>query len=1170
MKVSGAIRPNSDAFGTANAKGSSGPSAANLNNRGDSDGPGLAGRIRYNVTIPLEIGEGIAKRASNIAEGLDMPISMAAAVMQHHQWNPERLMEEATTSFSKVLGMCGRSLAQRAAAEEVAKAQEQDAPRACGICFDDTTEGEALACGHWFCNDCWSGYLRSQVTDIHRGIIHTTCMGRVRQTAEEVAAEEERALEEAAARARAREEAASLALARQLQAEETNKSKEKGGRGGGKGKSSFGKSSQFSDAFKSKATNASATETKSSSTSTSTSSASSSSAEPVETKTPTRRSLQPKEIKCPCLVPYGMFARLLPVDAPPTPSTSTSTSTSLTVPAAGSASTGASSSSPPSFFETPDGWRLRAAYRGWVLDSYVEAETRLRWCPNPRCPETESVRQFTQARLATILANNAKFDEDQDVKVVKPKKGVGSSKEAVGGFDLESGVPSVKENGKNSNTDEADGDGDGFGDGKEEELDLDDWGDFEGDDGAGGDASDNEVIGNADVNGVDTGGSGDVDEVRLPDSAPTLNGMYSHVNFKRSSSQNSTASRDAASGGALSPQKRLLHKVRRSMHLKNMRTALGMSVEDARKLTLDDLLFLHMLGPFNRVTDSVTSFVEVPPTLNVTATRIAHALGFSGRPSAKEEAKMSTTKMVSTLVDPFARLVDPMTGPSLSRSYSNASNTGSPLPSSSSSSSYSSASTPLPAVTSWLKLPDYAVSPCIVEDAEGNLGVATVKCICEEEFCFKCSTAPHVPAPCDIARRWRTTLNSDDATRLWLESKTKPCPKCKVPIEKNRACNHMVCAKCQFSFCWLCLEAWDRHNEYYVCTEFNAGTASAGMSATAAIEAANLKMQKYSFYSTRFHNHQRALQFVASQKSALERSLSKAAKGWHSLTIAKAEAEAAHLESLMAESEASSLSTSSSTSTSTSSPSSSSSPYNHHADMSDASGGGVGAGLSGPRMAVLLNASSAHQAASATGAAGGDIFTTVATGASSSSSSSSSKDAQGLLSADSSSDMFNMYHFVLRAFDEIEKARVALSWVWVTAYYMAETPSESQAQTRLLFQAQAEMLVRTTERLHDALENTKFDLVALARQRAGIVDGTAAIEKARTSICTDMRLGRYDDILMHEAQVDSFGQTGNEAWNCPYCPGHIVPAGKQFCNRCEGCRKHGEPECRVCSDPNSH
>ena len=38
----------------------------------------------------------------------------------------------------------------------------------------------------------------------------------------------------------------------------------------------------------------------------------------------------------------------------------------------------------------------------------------------------------------------------------------------------------------------------------------------------------------------------------------------------------------------------------------------------------------------------------------------------------------------------------------------------------------------------------------------------------------------------------------------WLEKKTKRCPKCSEPIEKNAGCNHMTC-RCGHQFCWLCL-----------------------------------------------------------------------------------------------------------------------------------------------------------------------------------------------------------------------------------------------------------------------------------------------------------------------------------------------------------------------------
>jgi len=43
-------------------------------------------------------------------------------------------------------------------------------------------------------------------------------------------------------------------------------------------------------------------------------------------------------------------------------------------------------------------------------------------------------------------------------------------------------------------------------------------------------------------------------------------------------------------------------------------------------------------------------------------------------------------------------------------------------------------------------------------------------------------------------------------TSGWTVANTKQCPKCKIPIEKNKGCNHMTC-KCGFHFCWLCLHS---------------------------------------------------------------------------------------------------------------------------------------------------------------------------------------------------------------------------------------------------------------------------------------------------------------------------------------------------------------------------
>ena len=82
-----------------------------------------------------------------------------------------------------------------------------------------------------------------------------------------------------------------------------------------------------------------------------------------------------------------------------------------------------------------------------------------------------------------------------------------------------------------------------------------------------------------------------------------------------------------------------------------------------------------------------------------------------------------------------------------------------------------------------------------------------IKCVCGAEFCFACGGPPHYPATCPQFDAWREKHKEADKEskqraleRKWLQEHTKPCPKCKTPIEKNKGCNHMTCKSCIF---WL-------------------------------------------------------------------------------------------------------------------------------------------------------------------------------------------------------------------------------------------------------------------------------------------------------------------------------------------------------------------------------
>ena len=158
-----------------------------------------------------------------------------------------------------------------------------------------------------------------------------------------------------------------------------------------------------------------------------------------------------------------------------------------------------------------------------------------------------------------------------------------------------------------------------------------------------------------------------------------------------------------------------------------------------------------------------------------------------------------------------------------------------------------------------------------------------VACPSGHVFCWECgATGGHEPTSCAKWKDWQgkiaemrpeelsdTGAASEAAANcLWLLTHSKPCPKCRSPIQKNEGCNHMKCSKCKHDFCWVCLGPWKKHSTdtggYFRCNRYD-DTKKVEERTESAISKAKeeskraAELNRFVHYYTRFKNHLNSL-----------------------------------------------------------------------------------------------------------------------------------------------------------------------------------------------------------------------------------------------------------------------------------------------------------------------
>ncbi|XP_011014998.1 PREDICTED: probable E3 ubiquitin-protein ligase ARI8 [Populus euphratica] len=164
--------------------------------------------------------------------------------------------------------------------------------------------------------------------------------------------------------------------------------------------------------------------------------------------------------------------------------------------------------------------------------------------------------------------------------------------------------------------------------------------------------------------------------------------------------------------------------------------------------------------------------------------------------------------------------------------------------------------------TKWCPAPgcDYAV------DFVVGSGSYDVTCRCAYSFCWNCTEEAHRPVDCGTVAKWILKNSAESENMNWILANSKPCPKCKRPIEKNQGCMHITCTPpCKFEFCWLCLGAWSDHGErtggFYACNRYETAKQEGVYDeAEKRREMAKNSLERYTHYYERWATNQSSRQ----------------------------------------------------------------------------------------------------------------------------------------------------------------------------------------------------------------------------------------------------------------------------------------------------------------------
>ncbi|RLM69367.1 hypothetical protein C2845_PM17G14560 [Panicum miliaceum] len=118
---------------------------------------------RYVVLSEDDVRDRQGKDTAEVAEVLSVPPGFATALLRHFKWGKTRLKEEWFSDDRRIRDAVGLPAGGAPAPSALSRRE-----LVCAICFGSFRAGRtrSAACSsHFYCGECWSGYLRAAVDD---------------------------------------------------------------------------------------------------------------------------------------------------------------------------------------------------------------------------------------------------------------------------------------------------------------------------------------------------------------------------------------------------------------------------------------------------------------------------------------------------------------------------------------------------------------------------------------------------------------------------------------------------------------------------------------------------------------------------------------------------------------------------------------------------------------------------------------------------------------------------------------------------------------------------------------------------------------------------------------------------------------------------------------------